>query len=77
MDPRSSKLQRHQETHLEARQELRAEPGVQEFAGVEDMLREDAARTEVPPQLAARVATSIAREPRPARSWWRRLFSRR
>jgi hypothetical protein len=76
MEPRSSKLQRQQETHAESLRELRSESGHQEFNTVEEMLRKDADMTEVPPELAGRVANAVASEPRPARSWWRRWFSR-
>jgi hypothetical protein len=48
-----------------------------EFTSVEDMLRYDAAHTAPPAAVAERLADSIAREPRPARSWWRRLFRRK
>ncbi len=41
---------------------------------VEDLLRHDAAQTPVPPNVAGRLRESLAREPRPAASWWRRLL---
>lgn len=45
-----------------------------EFASVEEMLRHDHARTEVPPVVAERLKESIAQEPKPDRPWWRRWF---
>jgi len=75
MEPKPSKLRQEQ------KQETIAQAGVQEtapvFSSVEEMLREDAAANGPPPALAHRVAESIAREPKPARSWWQRIFPRR
>ncbi len=75
MDPKPSKLRQEQ------KQEMIEQTGAQEtarvFSSVEEMLREDAATNPPPPALAHRVAESIAREPKPARSWWQRIFSRR
>ena len=45
-----------------------------EFASVEELLRYDAKQTEVPPGVAQRLGRSLEKEPRPARSWWRRWF---
>jgi hypothetical protein len=47
-----------------------------EFATPEELLRHDASQTEVPPAVATRLNESIQREPKPARSWWRRLTGR-
>jgi hypothetical protein len=75
MEPKPSKLRQEQ------KQETIEQTGAQEtarvFSSVEEMLREDAAATPPPPALAHRVAESIAREPKTARSWWQRIFSRR
>ena len=75
MEPKPSKLRQEQ------KQELVVQTGAQEtarsFSSVEEMLREDAATNGPPPALAHRVAESIAREPKAARSWWQRIFSRR
>jgi len=75
MEPKPSKL-RH-----EQKQETIEHTGAQEiaraFSSVEEMLREDAATNGPPPALAHRVADSIASEPKLARSWWQRIFSRR
>jgi hypothetical protein len=46
---------------------------VREFSSVEELLRQDAARTSVPPAIAARLQDSMARDPARG-SWWRRLF---
>lgn len=49
-----------------------------EFANPEDMLRHDAAQTDVPDRVAERLRHSIEQEPlRPrSKSWWQRLFGR-
>lgn len=46
-----------------------------EFGSVEELLRYDAKQTEVPAAVAQRLGRSLQKEPRPARSWWRRWFS--
>ena len=71
MEPRSSKF-RHEHETVEQTTQL---PPKTEFASVEEMLRQDAAQIEPPPAIAVRLADSISREPKPARSWWRKLFS--
>ena len=57
--------------------EIRDQAESHRQTSVEEMLRDDAAQTSPPPRLAHRVAESIAKEPKPERSWWQRLFSRR
>jgi hypothetical protein len=47
---------------------------VQEFSTVEELLRHDAARTSAPASIADRLQKSSAGFPKPARSWWQRLF---
>ena len=47
-----------------------------EFASAEEVLRHDASPTVVPPAIAERLSQSIQKEPKPERSWWRRLMDR-
>ena len=47
-----------------------------EFATTDELLRHDAAQTEVPPVIAERLSKSIEGLPRPSRSWWQRIFDR-
>jgi len=47
-----------------------------EFASAEELLRHDASQTTVPPAIAGRLSQSIHNEPKPERSWWRRLMDR-
>ena len=75
MEPKSSKLR--QEQKQESIEQTGAQENARAFSSVEEMLREDAATNSPPPALAYRVADSIASEPKPARSWWQRIFSRR
>jgi hypothetical protein len=49
---------------------------VQDFASVEELLRYDASRTPAPAAIAERLQKSSADFPKPARSWWQRLFQR-
>lgn len=63
-----------QEAHLD-----QTSQSSREFSTAEEMLRYDAAQTEVPPGIARRLAESTNNsEPDPApeadRSWWRKLW---
>ena len=49
-------------------------PAGTEFQSTEELLRHDAASVEVPPSVAERLKTSLAREPAGRRSWWTRFF---
>lgn len=73
MDPKSSNL-RHRQEPQTVHDTDRQTTG-REFTTVEEMLQHDAAEVEVPPEIAYRLADSVAKEPKPAGSWWRRLFS--
>jgi hypothetical protein len=76
MDPKR-KLQHRTEQELAQDQQLSGQQRqvAREFGTVEELLRHDAAHTQVPPAVAARLQQSIAREPAPRASWWRRLFN--
>ncbi len=73
MDPKSSKLHHRQEQQTV--NEVGQHRSGWEFATVEEMLQHDAAETEVPAAIAHRLADSVAKQPKAARSWWRRFFS--
>jgi hypothetical protein len=46
-----------------------------DFSSPEELLRHDAAQTQVPPAVAQRIGQSIQGLPQPRpRSWWKRLF---
>lgn len=66
--------------HQQAREQAEAHthsvqpPAAKEFATPEELLRFDAAQTEVPPGVAQRLRESVQREPKPERPWWRRMF---
>jgi len=74
MNPKSPRFQQQQKQ--ETTERAAALQTTHEFVSPEEMLRHDAAQVEVPGALAHRVAESIAKEPKPSRSWWRKLFSR-
>jgi len=70
---------KRQTKHTSQEQEQLAEtesPQVspREFASTEELLRHDASQTNVPPAIAERLARSIQNEPKPERSWWRRML---
>ena len=76
MNENFSKLrhEQKQEQTTEQHQEQKVEG--KEFSSVEEMLRHDAGQVAVPPTIGAKLNESIAKEPKPATSWWKRLFSR-
>ncbi len=47
-----------------------------EFATAEELLRHDAAQTQVPPVIAERLTQSIAKLPGKPQSWWQRWLKR-
>ena len=47
-----------------------------EFASTEELLRHDAAQTQVPPVIAERLTQSIAKLPGKPQSWWQRWLKR-
>jgi hypothetical protein len=49
-------------------------PSGSEFASTEEMLRFDAARITVPPEIAQRLQQSASQLPPPRAGWWRRIF---
>ena len=70
---------KHEIKHTSQEQEQLAgtesqQTSVREFATTEELLRHDASQTAVPPAIAERIARSIQNEPKPERSWWRRML---
>ena len=78
MNPRNSKLQHQheQEAQEQSAQGQQTQQAPLEFAAAEEAIRHDAAQTELPPAIAERLRDSIAREPKPAASWWKRLLGK-
>jgi hypothetical protein len=76
MNPDPSKL-RQQQHQVEESAQTSLNQDAQarsQFDSVEEIIRYDAQRTEVPEAIGERLKESIAREPPPSRSWWQRLF---
>ncbi len=76
MEPKSSKLEQQQGSELEAQLHTRTAPAGTVFESVDELLRQDAAQTALPPRLEARLAQSIENTPPPARSWWQRWLGK-
>jgi hypothetical protein len=76
MNPDPAKL-RHQERQQQAAElhQTHEKMALREFSSAEELIRYDSGQTPVPPAIAERLNESIAREPKPKRSWWRRLLS--
>ncbi|HEX5220895.1 MAG TPA: hypothetical protein VFZ59_15100 [Verrucomicrobiae bacterium] len=64
------------EEHQQLAAKSTRENVAREFATTDELLRHDAAQTEVPPVIAERLSKSIEGLPGPARSWWQRIFDR-
>jgi hypothetical protein len=75
MDNHRFRHEHREEEHLTG-QEQTARQTALEFENAEQMIRYDAAHTDVPPAVAERLQQSIEREPKPARPWWQRWFGR-
>jgi hypothetical protein len=67
-----SKL-RHEEKQEQTQEHQAKQEGV-EFSSVEEALRHDSSQVQVPPGIAVRLNESLAREPVPTKSWWKRIF---
>jgi hypothetical protein len=71
MERESSQLRhREQQESTELNQNHQA---AIEFESVEEMLRFDASQTGIPTAISERLDASIALEPPPRPSWWRKL----
>jgi hypothetical protein len=77
MNPDPSKLRQahREEQQTSALHQSQQKQQGHEFATAEELIRFDVEHTSVPPQIAERLIESIAQEPKPIRSWWRRFFS--
>lgn len=76
MNPHQSKLrQQHREEQQTAAVNQTEQKQGREFATVDELIQSDVEQISVPPKIAERLNESIAREPKPAPSWWRRWFS--
>jgi len=75
MKPNSSKLQHRQKEETVETQRSEQKVVAREFRSTEEMLRFDAAQTQVPASVKTRLAESVQKQPPPKklRSWWRRL----
>ena len=57
--------------------EVKSQPSTaREFATATELLRHDAAQTELPPVIAERLTRSIQDLPRPPHTWWHRWLKR-
>jgi len=74
MNPLKTRLQ--QQAQHEVRQNTTQTPEARQFATAEELLRFDAAQTEVPPGVAERLQETIRQEPKPEPSWWQRWFQK-
>jgi hypothetical protein len=74
MKPESSKLRHRtaEEQQLNVQQDTQQ---TTDFATAEELIRHDAQQTAVPPEIAYRLNESISREPKSAKSWWKKIFS--
>ncbi len=62
------------QSNSEGIQQSKTGPAKMEFQSAEELLRHDAAAVAVPPSIAERLKSSLARETGGRRSWWGRFF---
>ena len=78
MNPEFSKLRHEQRTEAEQShaqvQSQQSQVKANEFATVDELLRFDSDQNPVPPEVGERLNRSLAAEPKPQRSWFRKLF---
>ncbi|MGN6386972.1 MAG: hypothetical protein ACTHMT_12115 [Verrucomicrobiota bacterium] len=76
MNPEFSKLHQKEqlEEELNSSQKQEQETAGMEFNTVEDLLRHDSDQNPGPAEVAERLNRSIAAEPKPQRSWIKKLF---
>ena len=72
MKSERSKLRYDQQEHQLTNETTNAQ--AQEFATVEDLLRNDSEQNPVPGGVAERLNLSIANEPKAPKSWFKSLF---
>jgi hypothetical protein len=76
MERKTSKLEPRQDGELEVQPETRTVPPGKAFGSVDELLRYDANRIEVPAELQERLAQSVAELAPTARPWWRRWLGK-
>lgn len=76
MKHRTHKLSQEEQEQTATRGESLQHSKPLEFASPEEVLRYDAAHTEVPANVAQRLQKSLADQPPLSQPWWRRFFGR-
>jgi len=74
MNRHTSKLEQHKHEETVSDHQNATQTAAAEFDGAEQAIRHDSTHTVVPAAVAERLRKSVEREPRPRRSWWRRMF---
>jgi hypothetical protein len=76
MDHSSKRLQHKQDQELAAVHHQQQGATARQFTTPEEVLRFDAAQTQVPPAVAERLQKSVSREPQTPSPWWKRWLGR-
>lgn len=76
MNQHAKKLEQQQQQQTTETRLTEQKSGSHEFGSVEEMLRFDAAQTQVPASIELRLAESVQKElsTRKTRPWWKKLF---
>jgi len=76
MNQHTKKLEQQQKQQTTETKLTEQKTAAREFSSVEEMLRFDAAQTQVPSSIEVRLAESVQKElaARKARPWWKKLF---
>jgi hypothetical protein len=74
--PKQRLQHRQAEEQTAEQQQIAGQQAGLTFDSVEELLRYDNLQTIPPPAITERLKISLEQEPKPNRSWWRRLFGK-
>jgi hypothetical protein len=74
MSSENSRLRQNEETQRRNVERQQSAQSALEFGSVEEMLRHDSSQNPVPPEVQHRLGSSLAKEPKPQKSWLKKLF---
>lgn len=74
-DPQRQRFQQKQKQQQSEEVQSSQKKAGETFESVEELLRHDAAQTDPPSAIAARLKDTLEREPVQKGPWWKRLFS--
>jgi hypothetical protein len=74
MNSENSRLRQNEEIQTRQQERQQSAQNALEFGSVEEMLRHDSRENPVPPEVQHRLGSSMSKEPKPQKSWFKKLF---